>query len=200
MPIIDDDEEISLVEECNSEENTECCVVLDHEDDDHEDDDHEDDDHEENCIENLTILIGHFQIGATIDCPIISDVCKIQMEYAEFMYTLYSKEGELIFRPNADHIYHLLLCKSLTGCQKMAYALEDRTVIATNLISSSRLHDAVCGPFTAEIIIVVYSPVLHIGMRRQILISVLSAPYKPVLNICNNHIYRVIIDKKSHPI
>ena len=159
------------------------------------------------CAEPVTIatqpiVIADFQFGTTIDGLVLeTSTTNMTIEYAEFMQMMYSNCGDLVFRPSSRQTREFLLVQyeSLyhTCIPTYRFASENMPLTATNLLSSANLHNLTNGPFKALMNVTMISDVLQFGILHHILIHVTSAPYHPALNICNSHIYEVVIGQHT---
>lgn len=156
------------------------------------------DDCVENTISTEPTVIANFQFGSTIDgLTLETYTTNMCIEYAEFMQMMYSRTGELIFRPSPVQSRNFLLREyESRHCSNYVptyiVAAEPMPLTTTDLLASSDLHNLVNGPFTVIINVTIISAILHFGIKNKIVFTVASAPYHPALNICNSHIYRVI--------
>jgi hypothetical protein len=157
----------------------------------------------DDCAEPITIathpiIIANFQFGSTIDGLVIETfTTNMTIDYAEFMQIMYSRCGDFVFQPSARQTRDFLLLeygKHNHPCiPTYRFASENMPLIETDLLASSDLHNLINGPFTAVVNVTMISDVLQFGIHNRVVFSVTSAPYNPVLNICNSHIYEVII-------
>lgn len=157
----------------------------------------------DDCADTTTIsieptVIANFQFGSTIDgLTLETYTTNMCIEYAEFMQMMYSRRGELIFRPCLVQARNFLLreyeshyCSNYIPTYM--FAAEHMPLTMTDLLASSDLHNLVNGPFTVIVNVTITSAILNFGIKNKIVFTVTSAPYHPVLNICNSHIYQVI--------
>ena len=155
----------------------------------------------EELTTNQPIIIANFQFGQTVDGVIVETYAtNFNIEYAEFMQMMSSRTGEFAFRPSACQASDFLLAKyqythtPISSCIKTRFAHEVRPLTMTDLLASADLHNMINGPFIAIVDITIISNVLQFGIRNRATFTVASAPYNPVLNICNSHIYQIVID------
>ena len=142
------------------------------------------------------IVIANFQFGTTIDGLVVKTfTTNITIEYAEFMQMIYSRCGDFVFRPSLRQTRDFLLLEYENHYCMPSYrfATENMQLTMSDLLASSDLHNLINGPFMAVMNVTMISEVLHFGIQNKVVFSVTSAPYNPVLNICNSHIYQVII-------
>ena len=152
----------------------------------------------DDCSESIVgLTIAKFQFGQTVEGVIVSNyTTNISITYAEFMQLMYSRTGELVFRPSACQTTDFLLSKYEQCVPTYAFTHENRNLVATDLLASCDLHNLINGPFMAIIEITMISQVLQFGIHNRVVFSVTSAPYKPVLNVCNSHIYEIVIGEE----
>jgi hypothetical protein len=146
------------------------------------------------------IILAEFQFGTLINeiTLVETPTIDIRIEYAEFIQMMYSGAGDFVFRPPALSAYNLLWIEyershSSAISYYANFARESRTLIIRDLLISRDLHNVINGPFKACIDVVVMSNVLQFGIKQRTVFSVASAPYIPVLKLCNEHIYQIVL-------
>jgi hypothetical protein len=154
-------------------------------------------------IATQPIVIANFQFGSTIDGLVLeTSTSSMTIGYAEFMQMMYSSSGELVYRPSARQTREFLLVKYESPTRNCIptyrFASEDMPLTSTNLLSSANLHNLVNGPFKAVMNITMISNVLQFGIKNKVVINVTSAPYSRALNICNSHIYEIVVVKQNN--
>jgi hypothetical protein len=161
----------------------------------------------DNCAEPVTIatqpiVIANFQFGSTIDGLVLeTSTTTMTISYAEFMQMIYSNCGELVYRPSARQTREFLLVQYETPTRSCIptyrFASENMPLVATNLLSSANLHNLVNGPFKAVMNVTMISDVLQFGILHKVIMNVTCAPYHPALNICNSHMYEIVVVQPS---
>jgi len=150
----------------------------------------------------VPIILAEFRFGPLMSNVVVIETptIDVRIEYAEFIYMMYSNGGDFSFRPSALNVYNYLLIEyershdAAISCYA-SFAHEDRTLTTSNLLASRDLHSVINGPFKACIDVVVVSSVLQFGIKQRTVFSVASAPYIPTLKLCNNvHIYQIVMD------